>query len=304
MDREELIFFIKKAKEKNTKTLDLSNRDLDYLPPEIGELTSLEHLDLSYNYIERIPPEFGKLVNLKTLLLLRNKIKELPPEIGFLRSLTMIDISHNDFITFPKEIGLLDDLNSLDASYSKLQTLPLEFINLLSLKELYLEENPFEFPPKKVVKRGLYATMHFLTTEKKKADAAKVMLQVFNMPVALQDPFKQYLSYFNDLVSDVNEKDVRFDVKFIKHEEIGHNIDITVGVENYLYDFMDFIKEKIEETRSQKADKKLSIMDLQVAELRKQILSFNDSLEVKMKEIYEIQNKMNEFLKNIENKSK
>ncbi len=304
MDREELIFFIKRAKDKNSKTLDLSNRDLDYLPPEIGELTTLEHLDLSYNYIEKIPPEFGKLVNLKTLLLLKNKIKELPREIGQLRSLIMLDISHNNFTTFPKEIGFLDELKSLDASYGKLMTLPLEFINLLSLKELYLEENPFEYPPRKVVKRGLYATMHFLTTEKKKNDAAKVMLQVFNMPVALQDPFKQYLSYFNDLVSDVNENEVHFDVKFIKHEELGHNIDIKVGVENYLYDFMDFIKEKIEETRSNKNEKKLSIMDLQVAELRKQILNFNDSLEMKMKEIHDIQSKMNEFLKNIEKNTK
>lgn len=302
MDKEELIFFIKKAKDKKSKTLDLSNRDLTILPPEIGELTHLEHLDLSYNYLERIPREIGKLVNLKTLLLLKNKIVELPPEVGHLKSLTLLDISHNEFTTFPTTIGTLYNLKSLDASYGKLQSLPLEFIDLLSLKELYLEENDFYFPPQKVIKRGLYATMHYLATEKKKSDAAKVMLQVFNMPHALQAPFKQYLSYFNDLVTNVNEKEVLFDIKFIKHEDFNNKIDLKVGVENYLYDFMDFIRQKIEETKNAKDEKKLSIMDLQVAELRKQITEFNNSLDSKMREITEIQSKMNDFLNNIDNK--
>ncbi len=300
MDREELVFFIKKAKEKNSKSLDLSNRDLEEIPAEIGELTQLEHLDLSYNYIKKIPAEIGKLINLKTLLLLKNQIKELPPTIGHLKTLTLFDISHNDFTTFPKEIGFLSNLKSLDASYSELKTLPIEFIDLLSLKELYLEENPFVFPPEKVVKRGLYATMHYLTTEKKKLDAAKVMLQVFNMPEALQAPFQQYLGYFNDLVSNINEKEVHFDTKFIKHDNFGNKIDVTVGVENYLYDFMDFIKDKIEQSKKDKGEKKFSIVDLQVAELRKQIAEFNNSLESKMQEIYNIQNKMNDFLENLE----
>jgi hypothetical protein len=299
MDKEELIFFIKKAKDKESKSLDLSNRDLTELPPEIGELTHLEHLDLSYNYLGKIPREIGKLVNLKTLLLLKNKLVELPPEIGHLKSLHLIDISHNMFSTLPSEIGLLYNLRSLDASYGKMKSLPIEFIDLLSLKELYLEENEFEFPPQKVIKRGLYATMHYLATEKKKTDASKVMLQVFNMPQVLQAPFKEYLSYFNDLVSNVNGKEVRFDMKFIKHEDFGSSIDMKVGVENYLYDFIEFIRQKIEETKNSGEEKKLSIMDLQVAELRKQISEFNNSLDSKMKEINTIQTKMNDFLKNL-----
>lgn len=299
MDKEDSIFFIKKAKDKKSKSLDLSNRDLTELPAEIGELTHLEHLDLSYNSLKEIPREIGKLVNLKTLLLLKNKVVELPPEIGHLKSLHLIDISHNAFITLPSEIGSLYNLRSLDASYGKMKSLPMEFIDLLSLKELYLEENDFEFPPQKVIKRGLYATMHYLATEKKRSDASKVMLQVFNMPQVLQAPFREYLSYFNDLVSNVNEKEVRFDAKFIKHEDFGNNIDMKVGVENYLYDFMDFIRLKIEETKNASDEKKMSIMDLQVAELRKQISEFNNSLDTKMKEINTIQTKMNDFLKNL-----
>lgn len=302
MDREEIIFFIKKAKEKKSKSLDLSNRDLTDLPPEIGELTSLEHLDLSYNSIAEIPPSIGRLVNLKTLLLLRNSISKVPSEIGALRSLELLDASHNCFETLPKEIGLLSHLRSLDVSYGRLVSLPVEMIDLLSLKELYLEENPFEFPPQKVVKRGLYATMHYLTSEKKKIDAAKVMLQVFNMPKQLQQPFKEYLSYFNDLVSNANKKDIRFDVKFIRQEDLNTDIEIKVGVENYLYDFMNFIKSKIADSQGANEMDKSSFMDLQMAELRKQINDFNESLESKMKDIQDIQHKMNKFLENLTNR--
>eukprot|EP01156_Anaeramoeba_ignava_P018365 Anaeramoba_ignava/a91537_10.p1 GENE.a91537_10~~a91537_10.p1 ORF type:complete len:306 (-),score=21.60 a91537_10:15-932(-) len=298
MERDELIFFIKKAKEKNSLSLDLSNRDLHELPPEIGELTQLVHLDLSYNYLQTIPPEIGKLVNLKTLLLLKNEIKELPAEIGHLKGLTLMDISHNRFKAIPKEIKYLTNLKSLDASYGTITHLPVEFIELLSLKELFLEENPFEFPPQKVVKRGLYATMHFLTSEKKKLDASKVMLQIFNMPKSLQKPFEQYLGYFNDMISTMSENDVIFDLKFIRHEDFESNIKMQVGVENYLYDFMDFIKGKIQESKDGNT-KKFSLLDLQVAELRKQITDFNKSLEDKMGEIKTIQNKMNEFIENL-----
>lgn len=299
MDREEIVFFIKKAKEKKSRSLDLSNRDLTELPYEIGELTFLEYLDLSYNSITEIPPTIGRLVNLKTLLLLRNKVTQLPPEIGALRELELLDVSHNCFETIPKEIGLLGQLRSFDASYGSVKVLPVELINLLSLKELYLEENPFEFPPYKVVKRGLYATMHYLTSEKKKIDAAKVMLQVFNLPKQLQQPFKEYLSYFNELVSNANKKEILFDVKFIKQEDLTTDFEISVGVENYLYDFMSFIKAKIADTQEVKEMDRSSLVNLQMAELRKQIGDFNESLDSKMKDIQDIQQKMNAFLKNI-----
>ncbi|MCK4662960.1 MAG: leucine-rich repeat domain-containing protein [Bacteroidales bacterium] len=297
MDREDVIEFVKSFDVEKTINLDLSNKDIRELPPQIGNLCNLEHLDLSYNYIEKLPIEIGKLTKLKTLLLLRNEISEIPKQIGMLTDLTLLDVSHNRFTEFPHEISNLVNLKTLDASYGEIKILPLEFIELLSLKELYLEENCFEFPPAKVVKRGLYATMHFLTSEKKKKDAAQVIIQVFNMPEKIQTPFKQYIDYFNDMISSVNEEDVKFDVNFIK-QDIQPEIELKVDVENYLYDFLKVIRDKINNLKPDSPESaKLSLIDIQVAELRKQIYQFNDSLDNKMKEIQTIREQMTNFYK-------
>lgn len=303
MDREDAIALIHNAASEDVKSLDLSNRDLRELPPEIGMLTSLEHLDLSYNYIETIPPEIAKLQSLKTLLLLRNEISQIPPELGSLPNLTLLDISHNRFTDLPPELGKLGNLKTLDASYGELRRLPIEFIDLLSLKELYLEENMFEFPPSKVVKRGLYATMHFLTLEKKRRDANKVMLQVFNMPDSLQNPFRQYISFFKDMVSVYNETDLKIEIGFIKHNFDIQNIEMQVGVENHLYELLDFIREKIDQLKTEKFDGgKISVLDLQISELSRHIQDFNLSLDEKLTEINSIRQEMNNFFKLLDKK--
>ncbi len=303
MDREDILVIIQTALTEKSKSLDLSNKDIRELPPDIGLLTELEHLDLSYNYIGTIPAEIGNLKNLKTLLLLRNEISQIPPEMGKLINLTLLDISHNRFTDLPPEIGKLQNLRTLDASYGELRRLPIEFIELLSLKELYLEENMFEFPPSKVVKRGLYATMHFLTSEKKKRDASRVMLQVFNMPDSLHDAFRQYVSFFKDMVSVYNENEIKIETSFIRHDFDYPNIEMQVGVENYLYELLDFIRERIEQLKSEKLDgQKVSLLDIQLSELSRHIKDFNSSLDEKLSDIHSIRQEINSFYKLLEKK--
>ncbi|MDD2564369.1 MAG: leucine-rich repeat domain-containing protein [Salinivirgaceae bacterium] len=301
MDKDDILEIIRTVIINKVTRLDLSNRDIREVPSEIGQLVNLEHLDLSYNFIEKLPPEIGNLVNLKTLLLLKNEIRTIPPEIGNLTKLNLVDISHNRFHELPSTIGYLTELKTLDASYGLMERLPLEFIDLLSLKELYLEENPFVYPPAKVVKRGLYATMHFLTNEKKREEASHVILQVFNMPEIIQRPFSQYLSYFNDVITTVNQHEVHFDLKFIQ-QDAEKELDMKVGVENYLFDFLKFIRDKIDEVHAAPGTKKLSMFDLQIAELRKHIDTFNTSIDTKVNEIKELQDKMQMFLDTLDDK--
>ena len=302
MDKQDVLKIIETAKLKKAKNLDLSNKDIKILPSEIGDLPHLENLNLSYNYLKELPPEIGKLTKLQTLLLTKNEINELPFEIGNLSNLTLFDISHNKITYIPSEIGHLENLKSLDASYCKLKKLPIEFINLLSLKELFLEENNFEFPPQKIIKRGLYATMHFLIAEKRKSEASKIVLHVYNMPQLLQKPFKQYVNYFNDMVSSVNENDLEIDINFI-YQEINKSLAVEENVEGYLYDLLTFVKEKIVNLKDKtNKNEKLSLIDIQVAQLKKQISSFNDSLDFKMDEIKTIKREMNNIFESLTKK--
>ncbi|RLD58851.1 MAG: hypothetical protein DRJ01_12055 [Bacteroidetes bacterium] len=302
MDKQDVLKIIETAKLKKAKNLDLSNKDIKILPSEIGDLSHLENLNLSYNYLKDLPPEIGKLTKLQTLLLTKNEITEIPFEIGNLSNLTLFDISHNKITYIPSEIGHLENLKSLDASYCKLKKLPIEFINLLSLKELFLEENNFEFPPQKIIKRGLYATMHFLIAEKRKSEASKVIIQVYNMPEILQKPFKQYINYFNDMVSSVNDNNLKIDINFI-YQEINKSLEVEKNVEGYLYDLLTFVKEKIINLKD-KSDKneKISLIDIQVAQLKKQISSFNNSLDFKMDEIKTIKREVNDIFESLTKK--
>ena len=180
--------------------------------------------------------------------------------------------------------------------------LPVEFINLISLKELYLEKNTFEFPPSKVIKRGLYATMHFLTGESKKRDSQKVILQVFNMPAEMQAPFKQYVDCFNDLVANANEQAIKYEIKFIKNE-LAEEIQLQNDIEDYLHDFVYFVKQNINSVKHDFSDKLGSTMlDMQVMEVRNQITSLNDSFDRKLEEIKIIQSRLNSVYRQLDKK--
>lgn len=87
--------------------LDLSDREIIEVPPEIGSLVNLEELYLQNNKIVKLPPEIGSLTNLKHLYLHNNKIVELPSEIGSLKKLEFLWIHQNQIVELPPEMSNL-----------------------------------------------------------------------------------------------------------------------------------------------------------------------------------------------------
>ena len=80
--------------------LDLAGLGLNgRIPPELGNLTNLEHLNLSYNTLTgSIPPELGKLIDLRMLGLAGNALTgPIPPELGGLDNLFSLRLAGNDF---------------------------------------------------------------------------------------------------------------------------------------------------------------------------------------------------------------
>jgi hypothetical protein len=302
MDIDEVIEAIEVAKSQKLKKLSLSNRGITELPPEIGKLNFLQKLDLSYNNIETLPEEFCRLYNLRSLYLNHNDIKVLPDRLGGLSNLNVLDLSNNQIEELPEGIGNLTELAHLDLSFNKIKRLPVSFINLTSLKKLFLDSNPSEFPPEKVIKRGLYATMHYLFGELRKKESAKVIMQVYNMPRDLITPFTEYINCFNDLISSTNEQNIKFDVKYIK-QDFTADVEMDVEVENYLLEFMQFIKSNIARKSFTEFKKSGPVIDgLQLLELREQLRNVNTSLDDKMEEIRSLQEKINYLSKLIGNK--
>jgi len=121
--------------------LDLSNKQLTILPPEIGQLANLAHLRLNGNRLTALPPEIGQLKNLATMYLPHNQLTALPPEIGNLTELYQLILSFNELTTLPPEFGQLTNLTLLHLGINKLTALPAEIVKLTNLNEMTFRNN-------------------------------------------------------------------------------------------------------------------------------------------------------------------
>lgn len=93
--------------------LDLSNKQITALPPEIGLLTQLTRLDLSKNQLTTLPPTIGNLIRLQSLSVWNNQLATLPTQIGNLTQLTRLDLRLNRLTALPPEIDNLTQLEIL-----------------------------------------------------------------------------------------------------------------------------------------------------------------------------------------------
>ncbi|MGI9550365.1 MAG: leucine-rich repeat domain-containing protein [Aurantibacter sp.] len=141
------------------KMLDLNNNNLSTLPPEIGNLNALDSLDLDDNNLSILPPEIGQLSSLEFLDLDDNNLSTLAPETGQLGSLEFLDLDGNNLNTLPPEIGQLGNLNILDLHDNNLSALPPEIGQLAELQSLDLEDNNLSALPPEI---GQLANLKFL----------------------------------------------------------------------------------------------------------------------------------------------
>jgi len=85
--------------------LGLLGNQLTSMPPEIGNLSSLEWLDLSENQLTTLPTEIGNLSSLIELSLEENQLTSVPMELGNLPEQVRVQILA-DNITIEKGILL------------------------------------------------------------------------------------------------------------------------------------------------------------------------------------------------------
>ena len=99
------------------------NRVTGSIPPELGDLSNLRSLSISSNELTgSIPPELGGLDDLLGLYLFGNRLTgSIPPELGNLRSAYELDLSGNELTgAIPPELDGLDSIFELDLSENRL----------------------------------------------------------------------------------------------------------------------------------------------------------------------------------------
>jgi hypothetical protein len=120
---------------------DLSMKGLLKFPDLSNCSAYLTHLDLSDNQIDFIPPEIGTFVNLEELILNNNLIQELPAEIGSLSKLQVLQVNSNQLSTLPASIALLSSLRELQVNANSISELPIEITSIGSLEALFVGLN-------------------------------------------------------------------------------------------------------------------------------------------------------------------
>ena len=128
----------------NPKVLDLSNKGLTKVTPDVYSQTGTTDLILSNNNIRTLPSEMGKMTSVVIFKIDHNILDgSLIGEIRQMSKLRQLDVSYNKMTGMPAEIGQLDNLETLNYSYNNISGLPNELANLKnSLKEFNLTGNP------------------------------------------------------------------------------------------------------------------------------------------------------------------
>ena len=129
--------------------LEINNRKLSTIPPEIGQLFSLKRLFISNMQIESLPKEIGQLRNLK-MLRAQVDLNDVPKEIGQLNNLETLNLNVNFLSNLPAEIGQLSSLKTLFVSGNKLSSLPIEIGQLSNLESLSLRGNQLTSLPTEI----------------------------------------------------------------------------------------------------------------------------------------------------------
>lgn len=141
------------AKIKGLTTLNLFQKGIRFLPPEISLLVNLTSLHLASNKIKELPAEFSNLYKLQRLDLSDNQLAEVPEELTQL-PLLHLQLDGNRLHVLPSAFALLLELRYLDLSGNPLGKIPEALGYLSQLEHCYLNKteltviDPSSFPPK------------------------------------------------------------------------------------------------------------------------------------------------------------
>nr|XP_034833425.1 leucine-rich repeat protein 1-like [Maniola hyperantus] len=129
--------------------LNLSDNEIETIPPEFGRLASLSELYLSNNSLGLSNnPDwrwlFGLQVcnKLKLLDLSGNKLKNLPKDIWKLQNLVTLKVDNNSLNNLPSTLGRISTLRYLSVSKNNLQTLPCSLMHC-GLEHIDISTNNF-----------------------------------------------------------------------------------------------------------------------------------------------------------------
>ena len=146
--------FLILSKNKNIKTLNLSQNRIKKLPNSIGRFKYLEELNLFSNKLEKLPFGIEGLHQLKYLDLSGNQDLDLEFNIKYLKhlkKLEVLNLSFNRMKSLPSSIHELESLRKLNLSFNQLTNLPKELFEMPNLTTIELWNNYCDYEQLKYI---------------------------------------------------------------------------------------------------------------------------------------------------------
>ncbi|WP_299248747.1 hypothetical protein [uncultured Aquimarina sp.] len=134
------------------KTLSLEGNMITEIPRQIQDLSNnLRIFNLGGNQIEVIPQEFFSLTKLTDLRVYTNLLTEVPSDINKLTELRYLSLSNNSLKILPPELFELSKLNSLFINNIELSEVSENITNLSQLTSLGVSSNPLGSIPDNIL---------------------------------------------------------------------------------------------------------------------------------------------------------
>lgn len=123
------------------RELRLSHNQLDFIEPEVANLSNLQKLLLDDNNLLEIPADLGRRTNLKHLALDKNELTDLPARMGNMFMLNVLTLSRNLLTAIPKCVFSMQKLKVLHVHYNQIPEFPYQLSQLKNLQELNMAVN-------------------------------------------------------------------------------------------------------------------------------------------------------------------
>lgn len=152
--------------------LDLSNNNLETLPPQIRRLGNLQtlvlnnnplgrhfqfrqlyslvhletlHMRNTYRCLNNFPGNLESLGLLADVDLAQNALPKVPDSLYSLPNLKRLNLSENNITELSTAMELWQKLDTLNLSHNKLTSLPSALCKIASLRRLYVNDNQLDF---------------------------------------------------------------------------------------------------------------------------------------------------------------
>ncbi len=131
--------FIDKDSLENITELNICDKNINEIPPQIGNLKKLVVVLADCNNIKELPLELFKLKSLAMLSLSNNNISEIPHEIEKI-NIFYLDISNNPIKTLPEIIYKKKRISNLLLHNTNIQNIPEDICQLKNLTTLTFDD--------------------------------------------------------------------------------------------------------------------------------------------------------------------